>query len=291
MTHYMSEKQLIRDCFFEGERSLYAKKNIHLQNVQFRPGESPLKHTHQVSTAQCEFMGKYPLWHSNEITIEQSHFTVSARAAIWYTQNLCMRNSTVDAPKMFRQASDLIIEDSRFPNAGETLWNCRNIHMKEVEFNNADYILMNCENIEIENMKLQGNYSFQDAKNIVIRNSILDSKDAFWGAENITVYDSILEGEYLGWHSKNLRLINCTIRGEQPLCYATDLVMKNCRMENTNFSFEYSTVQADICSGIVSVRNPKGGHIRALHIDEIILDEHCVNPGACEIQIVSAKVA
>ncbi len=291
MTHYMSEKQTIRDCFFEGERSLYAKNHIHLENVQFRPGESPLKHAHQISTAQCEFMGKYPLWHSNEITIEQCHFTEVARAAIWYTQNICMRNSIVNAPKMFRQSSNLTIENSRFLNAGETLWNCRSIRMKDVEFSNADYILMNSENIEIENMKLQGNYSFQDAKNIVIRNSILDSKDAFWGAENITVYDSILDGEYLGWHSKNLRLINCTIRGEQPLCYATDLVMENCKMENTNFCFEYSTVQADICSGIVSVRNPKGGYIRAPHIDEIIIDEHCLNPGACKIQLVNSKVA
>lgn len=291
MPHSISEKQIIRDCSFEGERSLYAKNHIHLQNVQFHPGESPLKHANQISVEQCEFMGKYPLWHSNEIIIEQSHFTVLARAAIWYTHNLCMRDSTVEAPKMFRQASDLTIENSRFPNAGETLWNCRNICMKDVEFSNADYILMNCENIEIENMKLQGNYSFQDAKNISIRNSILDSKDAFWGAENITVYDSILDGEYLGWHSKNLRLINCTIRGEQPLCYATDLVMENCTMENTNFSFEYSTVQADICSDIVSVRNPKGGYIRAPHIGEIIIDEHCLNPGACEIQIVNSKVA
>lgn len=204
-------------------------------------------------------MGKYPLWHSDEISLEHCHFTVYARAAIWYTQHLCMRQSIVEAPKMFRQVAHLTIEHCRFPNAGETLWNCHDIRMNEVEFSGADYILMNGENIEIQNMKLQGNYSFQDARNVVIRNSVLDSKDAFWGAENITVYDSVLDGEYLGWHSKNLRLINCTIRGEQPLCYATDLVMENCRMENTHLCFEYSTLQADIRSDIVSVRNPKAG--------------------------------
>lgn len=291
MTPTIAEKQIIHDDVFEGERSLYAKRNLILENVRFLPGESPLKHAHNISTSQCKFMGKYPLWHSDNINIDQCHFTETTRAAIWYTQNLMMRNCTVDAPKMFRQVSHLTIENSRFPNAGETLWNCRNIHMKTVEFNGADYILMNCQNIEIDDMKLQGNYSFQDAKNIVIRNSILDSKDAFWGAENITVYDSILDGEYLGWHSKNLRLINCTIRGEQPLCYATDLVMKNCKMENTNFSFEYSTVQADIHSAIVSVRNPKGGYIRAPHIGEIIIDEHCINPGACEIELLKSEVA
>lgn len=285
MRHPVADKPIFHDCFFEGERPLYAIKDTKLQNVRFYPGESALKHTDHVTAEKCEFMGKYPFWHSEHVIIENTVFTVYARAAIWYTNNLIMRNSLVEAPKMFRQATHLHIENSRLPNAGETLWNCKDITLNQVEFKNADYILMNGVNIEINNMHLQGNYSFQDAKNVVIRNSILDSKDAFWGAENVTVYDSIIDGEYLGWHSKNLRLVNCTIRGEQPLCYATDLVMENCRMEDTDLCFEYSTLTADICSDIVSIKNPKGGVIRAHHIGEIILDENCLNPGACKIEV------
>lgn len=284
-------RQDIHDCFFEGERPLFKLNNTRLQNVRFYPGESSLKHTHHIAVEKCEFMGKYPLWHGDNITINSSHFTVYARAAIWYTNNLVMQNSLIEAPKMFRQASHLAIQNTRFPNAGETLWNCNDIRLQTVEFKGADYIFMNGEDIEIDDMTLQGNYSFQDAKNVIIRNSTLDSKDAFWGSENITVYDSVLDGEYLGWHSKNLRLVNCTIRGEQPLCYATDLVMENCRMEGTDFCFEYSTLNAEINSDIVSVRNPKGGHIRARHIGEIIIDENCINPGDCEIETLSAEVA
>ncbi|MDW6004789.1 DUF3737 family protein [Vibrio mangrovi] len=279
-------KTEINDCFYEGERPLYALKDGALNKVRFYPGESALKHSSDVTAQNCEFMCKYPFWHSNHIVVEQCQFTVYARAAIWYTENLTMRDCLVEAPKMFRRVSHLTIENSRFPNAGETLWNCDDVTLKNVELQGADYVFMNGENIVIDNMTLQGNYSFQDAKNVTIRNSHLNSKDAFWGTENVTVYDSVIEGEYLGWHSKNLRLVNCVIRGEQPLCYATDLIMENCIMEDTDLCFEYATLQAEINSHIVSVKNPKSGFIRAQSIGEVIIDENCINPGACVIESV-----
>lgn len=276
-------KTLITDRFYEGERPLYALGDATLDQVRFYPGESALKHAHDVLAKDCEFMCKYPFWHSDRIVARECLFTVYARAAIWYTENFDMDNCTVEAPKMFRRVNGLSIENSRFPNAGETLWTCKDITIRDTTFSGADYIFMNCEDIDIENMTLQGNYSFQDAKNVVIRNSHLASKDAFWGTENVTVYDSVIDGEYLGWHSKNLRLVNCTIRGEQPLCYATDLVMENCRMEETDLCFEYATLKADITTDIISIKNPKGGEIRAASVGEIIIDENCINPGACQI--------
>ncbi len=279
----------IQNNFYEGERPLFGIKNTVLKNVRFYPGESALKHTSNISADNCEFMCKYPFWHANYIEITESLFTVYARAAIWYGQNLTMKNCRVDAPKMFRRISRLTVEDCNFSNAGETLWNCDNVKLRNVGLNNADYVFMNCENIEINNMRLQGNYSFQDGKNIVIRDSYLNSKDALWGTENVTVYDSVLEGEYLGWHSKNLRLVNCTIRGEQPLYYAERLVLENCKMEQTDLCFEYSDVNAEIVTEIISVRNPKGGIIKAPQIGEVIIDEHCINPGSCEIIITGQK--
>ncbi len=277
--------QKISDRFYEGERPLYAEENKYLHRVKFYPGESALKHTDNIMVKQCEFMGKYPFWHSNQIVIEQSIFTIYARAAIWYTDNLTMNNCVVEAPKMFRRVTNLQIENTRFPNAGETLWNCDNVTIRNVEMRGADYVFMNCENVDINGFKLQGNYSFQDAKNVTIRNAYLDSKDAFWGTENVTVYDSVLDGEYLGWHSKNLRLVNCTIRGEQPLCYATDLIMENCVMEETDLCFEYSSLEAEIVSDIISVKNPLSGLIKAHSIGDIILDKNNKNPGGCIIKV------
>lgn len=283
--------KILKDHFYEGERPLFAIKDSVLENVKFYSGESALKHSLNIMVKNCEYMGKYPFWHSNNLVMENSLFTRYARAAIWYSNNIYMKDCIVEAPKMFRRVSGLRIENSQFPCAGETLWNCTNIILRDVVLEDADYVFMNCEDIDIEHMKLQGNYSFQDAKNITIRNSYLNSKDALWGTENVTVYDSVLEGQYLAWHSKNLRLVNCTIRGEQPLYYATGLVLENCRMEETDLCFEYSDVEADIVTDIISVRNPKSGHIRAPHIGEIILDKHCMNPGKCQIEILTKESA
>ena len=277
-------KQVISNKFFEGERPLFAANDVRIEHVKFYPGESALKECANVEAYKSEFMCKYPFWHNDNALIEECIFTIYSRAAIWYSKNIRMINSRVDAPKMFREIDGLYIENVKMPNAEETMWNCRDMKLRNVEARCGDYIFMNGVNIDIDDFYLQGNYSFQDAKNVVIRNSCLNSKDAFWKTENVTVYDSEINGEYLGWYSKNLRLINCKISGTQPLCYCTDLVMENCTMsEDADLCFEYSTLEAVVNSKITSVKNPAGGFIVADSIGEIIIDENCKNPGACNI--------
>jgi Protein of unknown function (DUF3737). len=282
-------RKLINKTFFEGERPLFATNDIRLEEVKFYPGESAIKECNNVEAYKCEFMCKYPFWHNENTLIEDCLFTVYSRAAIWYSKNLRMINSIVDAPKMFREMDGLYLENVKLNSAGECCWNCRDMKFKNVEVKGGDYIFMNGKNIEIEDFQLQGNYSFQDAKNVVIRNAYLDSKDAFWKTENVTVYDSVIIGEYLGWHSKNLRLVNCKISSTQGLCYATDLVMENCEMTpECDLCFEYSTLKADINSHITSIKNPNTGSIKAKSVGEIIIDENCKNPGTCEIKIVES---
>lgn len=284
MTAQVTFPTMIADRYYEGERPLYALRDKVLERVHIGVGESALKHGHNLVVRHAEFEGKYPFWHCDSVTVDNSLFRPGARAAIWYSERMVMRGCTVEAPKMFRRMRDLTIEDTRFCDGAETLWNCEKVRLSNVELAGADYLLMNGSDIVVDGMTLQGNYSFQDARNVVVRKSTLASKDAFWGAENVTVTDSVLDGEYLGWHSKNLRLINCTIRGTQPLCYATDLVMENCRMEETDLCFEFSTLNAEITTEISSIKNPAGGRIRAPRIGEVILDENCRNPGACVIE-------
>ena len=102
-------------------------------------------------------------------------------------------------------------------------------------------------------------------------------------AENVTVYDSFISGEYLGWNAKNLTLVNCTIESLQGMCYIDNLVMKNCKLINTTLAFEYSTVDADICSKIDSVMNPTSGTIKAQHIDNLIIEKDKVDPSKTKI--------
>lgn len=275
---------IITNQEFGGERPLFASHDVQLEHVTIHAGESALKESSDITAVNCRFEGKYPFWHNDRFTIRNCHFTEGARAALWYSRDLEMSDTLVEAPKMFRDMERLNIVNVQFPNAQETLWHCKDIRLKDVTAEHADYIMMRCDGIEIDNFQLNGNYAFQYSRNIVIRNSTLNTKDAFWNTENIMVIDSTINGEYLGWHSRNLRLIRCHIAGTQPLCYAQGLVMEDCTMDpDADLAFEYSSLHADIIGPITSVKNPRTGHICAESIGQIILDENIRQPADCEI--------
>ena len=225
-------------------------------------------------------------WHTDGFRVENCLFTPGARAALWYSRGLVMRDTLVEAPKMFREMTGVDLARVRIPDAQETLWHCREIKMRDVEVANADYLFMHCSDIDINGYRQQGNYSFQYCSNVVIRNAHIDSKDAFWNTDNVTVYDSEITGEYLGWHSRNLRLVNCRISGTQPLCYAKGLIVENCTFaDDCDLAFEDSELRADIKGPITSVKNPCAGSIVADSIGEIIIDEHVLEPADCKISI------
>lgn len=281
----MKMKKTIKDAEFGGERPLFASHNLKLENVTIHAGESALKECCDIEAKNCRFEGKYPFWHVDGFKIDNCLFTEGARAALWYSRNLEMTDSLVEAPKMFREMDGVSLRNVRIPDAQETLWHCRNVSMDNVEVAHADYLFMHSENIRITNYRQQGNYSFQYCRDVEIRNAVIDSKDAFWNTENVTVYDSELTGEYLGWHSHNLRLVNCRISGTQPLCYAHNLVMENCTMaDDADLAFEESTLHADIKSSITSVKNPTSGKITADSIGEIIIDQNIKQPANCLIE-------
>ena len=275
----------IKNTEFGGERPLFAEHDLLLENVTIHAGESALKECSHIEAVKCRFEGKYPFWHVDGFIIRDCLFTEGARAALWYSRNLEMTDTLVEAPKMFRDMVNLRVEKVRIPNAQETLWHCKNVVLKDVEVAKADYLFMHSENIFISDYRQQGNYSFQYCKNIEIHNADIDSKDAFWNTEDVTVYDSKIDGEYLGWHSKRLHLVNCHIGGTQPLCYCTDLILENCTFaEDADLAFEYSTVNADIKGTVVSVKNPASGKIKADHIGEIIIDKNIKQPADCIIE-------
>lgn len=255
---------------------------LYIEDSVFIDGESPLKESKNIELNKSTFNWKYPLWYCKNIKVDNCKLTETARAGIWYTHNISMKDCNIEAPKTFRRASEITLENIAMPNASETLWNCKNIKIKNLTAK-GDYLAMNCENMQIDNLELHGNYAFDGAKNIEIKNSRLLTKDAFWNAENITVRDSNITGEYLGWNSKNLTFINCTLESLQGLCYIENLVLKNCKLINTTLAFEYSTVDAEIEGGVDSVLNPSGGIITADFIDELIIEKDKVDPNKTRI--------
>lgn len=264
------------------ERALFYTSGAIIRDCVFETGESPLKECADLDIDTTLFRWKYPLWYCRNVSLRNSCLFDMARAGIWYTDDVLIENTVIEAPKNLRRSRKITLLGVTIPNAEETLWNCDGVRMRDVTVK-GDYFAYNTDNVDADNLTLVGNYSFDGSKNVTIRKSRLLSKDAFWNTENVTVYDSFISGEYLGWNAKNLTLINCTIESLQGLCYIDNLVMKNCRLINTTLAFEYSTVDAEIVGGVDSVLNPSGGTIKADYIDTLIIQKDYADPGRTSI--------
>lgn len=272
----------IRQENFSGERALFQAKNLHLDGCTFLDGESPLKHSANITAENCLFKWKYPFWYSCGISLKNCTLFEMARAGIWYSENISIEDTLVEAPKELRRCKGVSLKNVSVPNAAETLWNCSNITIENVTAK-GDYFGMGCENVRIDGLTLYGNYCFDGARNVEVHNSRFLSKDCFWNADNITIYDSFISGEYLAWNSRNITLVNCTIESLQGMCYIENLVMRSCRLLNTTLAFEYSSVDADICGRIDSVLNPSSGTVRAEQIGELILEKDKVDVSKTKI--------
>ena len=266
-----------------GERALFASQNIEIYDTVFSDGESPLKESRGVRLDGCIFRWKYPLWYCDGVSARNTTLLDTARSGIWYTSNISMNNCTIDAPKTFRRSKNILLKNVTLTNAQETMWSCSDINLFDVSVV-GDYFGMNSVGVVADRLNISGNYAFDGGMNIIVKNSRLISKDAFWNCENVIVENSLIVGEYLGWNSKNIKFINCTIESNQGLCYMDNVVLENCKLVNTDLAFEYSSVNADIKSDIVSVKNIKSGSLEADKIGEIIMEEQFVDVSKTSIK-------
>lgn len=270
-------KKIIEQQHFTGERSLFGGKNLSIRNSVFEDGESPLKESTNLEILDSIFRWKYPLWYCENVELSNTTLLETARSGIWYTNNISIKDSMIQAPKTFRRGKNIRLTNVHMPKAEETFWNCEDITLDNVQVE-GHYFGMNSKNIQAKDFFLSGNYAFDGAENIEIHHSKLISKDAFWNCKDVTVYDSTIIGEYLGWNSSNLRFVNCYIESEQGLCYIKDLVIENGKIVNTDLAFEYSTIDVSVSTTIDSVKNPFSGKIKAKNIGELIIEEKEVNP-------------
>ena len=276
---------------FIGERPLYCRHGLYLENVKIHRGESALKETSDITAVNCVFEGKYPFWCCENFIVKNCLFTGGARAALWYSKNLEMTDTYVDAPKMFREMDGIKLKkraDSGGCGNSVALQEHLAGQCKRRPCRLYFHALQRHKKSVISAWTATTRSKY--CKNVEIHDSILNTKDAFWNTENVTVYDSEINGEYLGWYAKNLRLVRCRISGSQPLCYAENLIMEDCTMApDADLAFEYSSVNADVKGHITSVKNPRTGHIKADSIGEIIIDENIKKPGDCKICSTSTK--
>ncbi|CAJ1183482.1 hypothetical protein FD33_GL002013 [Companilactobacillus paralimentarius DSM 13238 = JCM 10415] len=278
-------KKQINEGYFDGERPLFKEHGAQITDTTFGEGESPLKEARNIDLNDVVFKWKYPLWYDKHIKVNDSIFETMSRSGIWYTDDIEINNSALQAPKLFRRASNIKLNNVHFADAEETMWTCKDIKMKDVEVN-GNYFGKDSENIYAENLNVVGNYVFDGAKNVEIHNSSFVSKDAFWNCDNVVIYDSKISGEYLAWNTKNITLINCTIESDQGLCYIDGLKMVNCKLLRTDLAFEYcSNIDAEITTDFMSIKNPISGSIQVKSVDEIIFDDPEIDKTKTSIKV------
>ena len=269
-----SQRTEIRGQQFDEERALYNAKHTDVVECIFAgpaDGESVLKEARDIRVTDTKFSLRYPLWHVQGFEMERSAMDELTRAAIWYARDGRIRNCDLGGIKAVRECENIAIENCRI-NSPEFGWKSSGISLTDSEIT-AEYLFLDCRDITLKNVHMHGKYSFQYVENLLIEDSILDTKDAFWHSKNVTVRNSTVKGEYLAWFSDGLTLENCRIIGTQPLCYCRNLKLVNCTMEETDLSFEYSDVDAEVKGHILSVKNPRSGRIVCDSVGEIIRED------------------
>lgn len=270
----MIERETITGKQFDEERALYHLQHTDVENCVFAgpaDGESVLKESRDVSLRDCRFSLRYPLWHVKGFTMAHSEMDEKTRAAIWYAEDGSITESRLGGIKAVRECARIYLEHCRIESQ-EFGWKSQEITLADSEII-SEYLFLDSRDVKLKGVKMQGKYSFQYMENLEIDHCNLDTKDAFWHSKNVTVRDSIVKGEYLGWFSDGLTLVNCKIIGTQPLCYCKNLKLVNCTMKDTDLSFEYSDVEADIHGHVISIKNPKSGVITADSVGEIIRED------------------
>ena len=266
---------LIKDERFGGERPLFGAHDLRLENIVITDGESGIKCCRNLECDGSKFYGKYPWWHVDGSVITNCYFAPESRSAIWYSDNMVMKDCVIDGPKFFREMKNLTLENVKINDADETFWRVDGLRLKQVELHEGTYPFMFSKNIYVNGLVSDAKYVFQYCQNVEVHHARITTKDSFWECDNVTIYDSDLDGEYLAWHSKNVKLVRCHISGELPLCSMDHVTLVDCTFDPAcDRAFEDSTaIDATIKGSITEVKNPVSGHISADAIGRITYDE------------------
>ena len=115
--------KLIKGQTFGGERPLFGIEDTRLEDVTIAEGESGIKCCRNVEADKCRFVGKYPWWHVDGSRITGCLFEPGSRSAIWYSRDMTMTDTVINAPKLFREMEHLTLENVTINDADETFWN------------------------------------------------------------------------------------------------------------------------------------------------------------------------
>lgn len=104
---------IIQNRTMDEERALYGLHNADVVNCEFfgpLDGESALKECGNINIKNCRFLLRYPLWHLNGGSMENSLMTETCRAAMWYDKNFVIENTEINGIKAVRECDDVTIK-------------------------------------------------------------------------------------------------------------------------------------------------------------------------------------
>ena len=182
--------ELIKGKEFGGERPLFGIHDTRLEDVTITEGESGIKKCYNIEADHCRFIGKYPWWHVDHSVITNCYFETGSRSAIWYSNDMVMSDTIIDAPKLFREMNGLKLVNVQINDADETFWKVDHLFLVNVKLHDGTYPFMFCNHVDVDGLESDSKYVFQYVKDAVIRNAKITTKDSFWETENVTVYDS-----------------------------------------------------------------------------------------------------
>ena len=192
--------KIIENKTFDQERAFYGENGIHVSDCRFdgpADGESAFKEGDDIEVENCYFNLRYPFWHDRGLKITYCELTELCRAAIWYSERVDVKNTSLHGIKALRECHDVKISgcDIVSPEFG---WSTMGIDMENTKAE-SEYFMMRSANLSFTNVSLKGKYSFQYIENGLFDGCNFDTKDAFWHAKNVIVKNSVIKGEYLAW--------------------------------------------------------------------------------------------
>lgn len=266
--------KIVENKTFDEERALYGSVDTVIRNCKFdgpADGESAVKECKNVEIEDSYLNLRYPLWHVDGLKISGSELTENCRAALWYSNDVEIKNTKLHGIKAARECGNVSVYDCDVISA-EFGWFCKNLKMENVTVE-GQYFILQSSQLQFKNVTLNGKYSLQYITDSVFEDCNFVTRGAFWHAKNIVVRNSVLQGEYLAWYSENVTFEHCKIIGTQPLCYCKGLKLIDCEMINTDLSFEKSEVEATLTAPILSIKNPLSGVIKVPSAEEVIFDD------------------
>ena len=151
----------IENQTFDMERALYGSRSISLAGCAFdgpADGESALKEAADVEVKKCYFNLRYPFWHNHNLKIEDSEMTELCRAALWYSENVEIRNTKLHGIKALRECANVSLKDCDIisPEFG---WS---VHQMEMEHSTveSEYFMMRSDHMHFCDVHMKGKYSF-----------------------------------------------------------------------------------------------------------------------------------